>query len=307
MKIAVLGAGYIGKKLINEAINAGHSISVLTRSSSPKEYLDSDVKWVKGDFNNKSDVVSAIKNTDVVYHLISNSVPGDKVSVEDDLFDNVSNTIQLLECCKAEGVNKIVFLSSASVYGEQKITPIKESVVLSPISTHGIQKLTVEYYLQYYKRLYGFDIKIIRLSNPYGPGQDINGRQGFISIVLGNIINGNITTINGSEYVVRDFIYIDDVIKALLKIIEVSSDEVIFNLGAGEGVTLLEVIHIISKVIKKDVRYEVADKFDSGISKSVLDTQKIQNYIGRISNISLYDGVNKYVSYLRTINNDICL
>lgn len=297
-KVSILGAGFIGNNLISAALKKGFSVSVLSRHACPEKFQNKMVKWVQGDFNNPVVVTEAIKGADIVYHLISNSVPGDNVAVEDDLFENVSNTIQFLESCNVMQVNRVIFLSSSSVYGEQERVPINESATLAPISTHAIQKITLEHYLNYYKRLYNFDIKIIRLSNPYGPGQNIKGRQGFISIVLGNVMSGETTVINGGHDIIRDYIYIDDVTRVLLQMLDFSSDEIIFNLGSGKGESLLDVIKLISKILKQKIEYEIVSQRDAGISKSILDVEKIQKYLGYPSKVNLNDGIRKYLSYL---------
>lgn len=293
--VAVLGAGFIGKNLIEACLAQQFVVRVLDRKSCPAD-LCGKVTWIQGTFDSVANVSDTVRGVDVVFHLISNTVPGDVIDVSKELFDNVSQTIQLLDLCVAENVGRIVFVSSSSVYGPKLVTPIGETALPNPISAHGIQKLTLEYYLRLYKYERGLDCKIMRLSNPYGMGQDVNGRQGFISILMGNLLASRVTRIRGDGRIVRDFININDVANACLLLATTSSDRITFNIGSGEGVTLNDVIANVESILGHSMSVEYIDSRRADIPVSVLDIRKAMDHLGFRPLIPLRDGLSQYLS-----------
>jgi len=184
-RFAVCGSGFIGKGLVRQLISQGYVINVLDHNVCPDEF-SGKTKWVTGEFADNDNLKNTLDGSEVAYHLISSTVPGDDtVDPIKELSENIFSTIAFLEMCKKCNVKRIVFVSSSSVYGLQSTMPISEGAETNPISSHGIQKLTIEKYLLLYQFLYGIDIRIIRLSNPYGPGQNLGGRQGFVAIAIG--------------------------------------------------------------------------------------------------------------------------
>jgi UDP-glucose 4-epimerase len=299
-KIAVLGAGFIGKNFIRDSIVLGNNIQVLDHKDCPKEFLGK-VIWVKGDLNNNASVCDVLNGAEVVYHFISSTVPGDVVDEGVELNHNVVNTLNLLKLCVQKKVSRIIFISSASVYGNQTVMPISENFLTDPISSHGIHKLTIEKYLQLYKYQYGLDCKIMRLSNPYGHGQPIDGRQGFIAIVIGKLISGEPIKIRGDGSIVRDFIYIDDVVRVLHLLGTCQTSESIFNVGSGCGYTLNQVITIFSELLDRLIEVEYSESRFVDIPISILDVSKVNNILGVVSRVSLKDGLAETLRYHRII------
>lgn len=279
MKITILGAGFIGKNLIARAVEDGCELTVMTRNPTNK-IVHPNLKWLKGEFLNEQDLKDSLEDANVVVHLISNTVPGDDVDENKEIFTNVSQTINLLKICIKNNIKKVIFISSSSVYGVQDSVPICEDASTNPISTHGIHKLTIEKYIQYYNYVYNMNCKIIRLSNPYGKWQPLNGRQGFIGILIGNILNGKETFLRSENEIVRDFIYIDDVIDAIMLIINTESRETIFNIGSGVGTTLHDVITVIEKLTKKKIQVKKLDSRQTDIPRSVLDISRAKKELG---------------------------
>lgn len=293
-KIAILGFGFIGKNLFRSYSTEKYIISILDRKASPIELLGK-VNWFQGVFHNNKVVLDAIKDADVVYHLISSTVPADDIDENLEVSANVLDTIRLLKLCVKQNVKKIIFFSSASVYGIQSALPISENAVTDPISTHGIHKLTIEKYIQYYNYKYGLECKIIRLSNPYGFGQNLFGRQGLISICLGKVIAGDETIVMGNGNAIRDFIHIDDVVNACHLISTIVSKEILFNIGSGNGYTLnevfLELKYFFGDFFK--LSYQTVRKND--ISASILNINKANSVLGFFPIISLREGLSRTI------------
>lgn len=294
-KIAILGAGFIGKNLIGSYISSGTLLSVLDHNRCPDE-LTHHVQWQKGNLENSADILKTIKGAEIVFHFISSTVPGDSVDENEEIIKNVTETINLLRLCVQENVKRIVFISSASVYGIKHNLPIDEEASTDPISSHGIHKLTIEKYLQLYKYNYGLDCKIMRLSNPYGWGQNIFGRQGIIAIAIGKIISGDPITIMGDGNAIRDFIYIDDVINAYHLLAETKSNEIVFNIGSGAGLSINEVVHELQKLTNNALKIRHVENRKNDISTSVLDINKAKKVLGFKVNTSFRSGLKKTLS-----------
>ncbi len=292
MTPAILGAGFIGRHLLRSLLSQGCVVSVLDEALCSAEF-SSRTRWVQGSFMNRKDVARAIEGASVVYHLISSTVPGDAVDENEELFSNVVQTINLLRECVHQGVRRVVFISSASVYGRRRTLPIPEAAETDPISSHGIHKLTIEKYLQLYKYEFGIDCKIMRLSNPYGSGQNLYGRQGFISIVIGKLLSGGDIEIRGEGTAIRDFVHIDDVVWALRRLAVIESDESVFNIGSGQGVCLNDVVGLVQDILGKTVPVRRTDERMADIPASILDISKARRIMGFEPRISLRDGLQE--------------
>ncbi|EKD45974.1 MAG: hypothetical protein ACD_69C00063G0002 [uncultured bacterium] len=295
--ISILGAGFIGLNLVNYYLSLkGYKVRVLDRNPKPKE-MSEEVEWIQGNLGVYEDIVKAISGSQIVFHLISNTVPGDMVDINKELFEHVLQTIQLLDICVRHSVKRVIFISSASVYGIQSKLPISESSLPSPISSHGIQKLTIEHYLHLYLYDFGLDYKIMRLSNPYGKGQNLFGRQGIISILLGNILSKQKMKIRGDGTAIRDYIYIDDVIRALFLAASTESKKNVFNIGSGQGVTLNEVVYEVSSLLGQVINVEYIGTRKADIPSSVLDVSLAQMELGFTPRFSLRDGLKQYLLF----------
>jgi UDP-glucose 4-epimerase len=275
MRLTILGAGFIGLNFIHSAIADGHDLTVLDHKPCPVSLLGR-INWVQGDFFNDHLLEKVVHQAEVVCHFISTTVPGDEVDEAAEIASNVGRTLNLLKLCVKESVKRIIFISSASVYGVQTSDLINEKALNNPISSHGISKLTIEKYLQLYQYHHGLDCKILRLSNPFGPGQDVMGRQGFIAIAIGKILSGEPIMIRGDGSVIRDYIYIEDVCCALNALCTLDSDEAIFNIGSGVGYSLIEVVGKLSKLIGKSWPTIYTEARFVDIPESVLDISKAQ-------------------------------
>ena len=290
-KVTILGAGFIGRNLLRSYCAEQRNLCVLDKEPCPDEFAQK-VNWIRGTFTAEADVTAAVKGASIVYHLISSTVPGDEIDESEELFGNVIQTIKLLKICVREKVKRVVFTSSASVYGPQAILPIPETACTNPISSHGIHKLTIEKYMLYYKYKYGLDCKIVRLSNPYGMGQDVYGRQGFIAITIGKILSGEPVLLRGSGEAKRDFIHIDDVVCALRLIAVSATVESLFNLGSGNAVSLRDVFISIKLITGYNLAVKNSPSRMVDILESVLDISRAKQLLGYCPKVSLDDGMS---------------
>ena len=296
-RFSVCGSGFIGKGLIRQLISQGYKINVLDRNMCPDEF-SGKTNWVTGEFADSDNLKNTLDGAEVAYHLVSSTVPGDDtVDPIQELSENIFSTIAFLEMCRKCNVKRIVFVSSSAVYGRQSTTPISEGAETNPISSHGIQKLTIEKYLLLYQFLYGIDIRIIRLSNPYGPGQSLSGRQGFVAIAIGNMIKNEPVLLRDSGRPIRDFIYIDDVSRALALAGIVDNAPSMLNVGSGKGYSLKQVVELLEEITGNHVLTVPGELRKTDIAESVLDVSLAQNDLTFESQLSMHDGLVRTLQY----------
>jgi UDP-glucose 4-epimerase len=303
MNILVLGGGgFIGTSLVKHLLQENHSVRVLDHNIQDNRKLQPHEKmeWMSGEFEDEQTLCNAMEGIDVVYHLISTTTPAtSSQSSVPDVSKNVLPSIRLLEAMNRFGVKRIVFLSSGgTVYGVPEVVPIMELHSTNPIVSHGIHKLTIEKYLLLYRFQYGIIPTIIRLSNPYGPNQIVKGGQGVLSSLLHAAINDRKFEIWGDGSVIRDYIYIDDVISALLKTIDYSGKEPILNLSSSTGASVNDLVQLVEKVSGKKVicSYMPGRNFD--ISVNILANQLAKRELHWCPEVGLEDGIRATYNYL---------
>lgn len=296
-KAAVLGAGFIGLNLVRRLVSAGTEVAVLDHNEPPEE-LAARVRWVRGEFADPVAVEEVIAGADVAFHLISSTVPGDEhVEVSRELSDNIFATLGFLASCDRLAVPRVVFASSSSVYGLQEQMPIPESAVTDPISSHGIQKLAIEKYLLFQRFHRGLDVRIARLSNPFGPGQRLYGRQGFVALTIGHLLNDEPILLRDGGRPVRDFLYIDDVTEALDRLASQDEAPSVVNIGSGTGHSLKEVVALVEEAIGRPVRAILGEARRADIPVSVLDVKLAMAGIGFRAAIPLRAGLLRTLAH----------
>jgi UDP-glucose 4-epimerase len=295
--IAVLGAGFIGMNLVRRMLRSGYSVSVLDHKEAPAD-LAGRVTWIRGEFADEKAVEQSLSGAACAIHLVSSTVPGDEhVDATRELSDNIFATLRFLKTCEHLRVPRVVFSSSSSVYGLQDEIPIPESAVTNPISSHGIQKLAIEKYLLLHRFHFGLDVRIARLSNPYGPGQGLFGRQGFVALAIGHLLRDEPILIRDEGRPVRDFIYIEDVAEALLRLATHESAPAVLNVGSGVGTSLRQVLDIFEEELGHPVPRTLCEARRSDIPVSVLDVRRAASELGFSPAVSLQDGIRRTLQH----------
>jgi UDP-glucose 4-epimerase len=290
-KVAVLGAGFIGLNLVRRLAGAGADVAVLDHNEVPAE-LSGRVRWVSGEFADPKAVAQVLEGADVAFHLISSTVPGDEhVEVTRELSDNIFATLGFLEVCERLAVPRVVFASSSSVYGQQARVPIAETALTDPISSHGIQKLAIEKYLLLHRFHRGLDVRIARLSNPFGPGQRLYGRQGFVALMIGHLLNNEPILLRDGGRPIRDFLYIDDVTEALDRLARQDDAPAVVNIGSGTGHALREVVAMVQEAIQRPIACIPGEPRRADITVSVLDVTLAATGIGFRSTVPVRTGL----------------
>lgn len=306
MRCCVLGGtGFIGQHLVQDLVGRGDAVTVLSRSdanaarqSNPVFSVDA-VQWVRGDWSDPVALAAAARGVDVCFHLVSTSLP--RSSNEDpvaDLITNVGGTLRLLEHVVALGVKKVVFVSSGgTIYGKPQFLPISESHPLEPNCSYGIGKLAIEKYLQLFSTLHGLDFGIVRLSNPYGEGQQVNRAQGAVSVFLDRVLRGQSIDIWGDGSIVRDYIYVADAVDGILRAADYQGPEKIFNIGSGTGRSLIDILAQIESLLgcKANVRFLAPRAFD--VPVNVLCIERARTLLGFDAKIAFAEGIGRTASW----------
>ena len=306
MKILLLGAaGFIGTNLllklsrdfddhitgVDKDINYFNPISNIVAKN---------VSFIESPLTNDIDFDKLIEGCDIVYHLVSTAVPAtSNQQISQELVANVIFSANLLDACVRCNVKKVVFLSSGgAVYGKEVDCPLKEKTATNPISSYGVQKISIEKLLYLYRYLYGLDYRIIRLANPYGPYQRPNGIQGAVTTFTYKALKGEEIVVYGDGSVVRDFIYIDDAIRGIIKIVDGENKHHTFNLGCGYGTSIKQLINIISSTLNVELKvtYKEARKVD--VPVNYLDISRYEKYYGALNPISLQEGIMRTAQFM---------
>jgi UDP-glucose 4-epimerase len=296
------GNGFIGSHLIDKLLLEGHHVRVFDKY--PERYRKplEKVDYKYGDFGNRGLLSESLNDIDIVFHLISTTLP--KTSNDDPAFDvqsNVVETIFLLEECIKRNI-KIVFISSGgTVYGMPVELPITEVHPTEPLCSYGITKLAIEKYLALFNHLYGLDYVILRPSNPYGSRQNPSGIQGAISVFLGKVAKGEPIEIWGDGKITRDYIYVDDLVIGIYKAATIKSQSRIFNLGIGKGYSLNDIVDVICKVTQREVKVVYEDKRLFDVPKIYLDITKAKEQLSWEPVVSLEDGIKITWEFIKKV------
>jgi UDP-glucose 4-epimerase len=297
------GGGFIGTHLCQALLRLDAQVSGFGRSRTDPRAL-AGVVWTSGEFADRTALARAVEGCEVVFHLLGGSIPDS--SNRDplgDLLSSAAASLQLLEICRASMVRKVLFVSSGgTVYGIPRAIPIPESAPTDPISAYGISKLAVEKYLALYHYLYGCDYSILRVANTFGPYQSPHRRQGLIAAFMHRTARGQPVEIWGDGRVVRDYIYIDDVIDAILAAAGYDGPHHLFNVGAGVGRSVLEVVTDIAKVLgRPDIVPIHKPGRATDVPVNVLDITLIRRELGWSPRTDWRDGLQQTADWIRTI------
>lgn len=268
------------------------------------EHFVDQVEWVEGDFTNLADIDQALAGCEVVFHLVSTTLP--KTSNDNPVYDvesNVVGTLRMLDVARRHNLKKIIFLSSGgTVYGVPEQVPIPETHPTDPICSYGIGKLAIEKYLELNRRLHDFDYGVLRLANPFGEYQRVSAAQGAIAVFLHKALRDEVIEIWGDGSVVRDYVYISDVTDAMLKLMNYEGACHIFNIGSGQGHSLNDLLKIVETILARPVRCKYMPGRMLDVPTNVLDISRAASLLGWQPRVSLVEGMERVFDYMRMRN-----
>lgn len=302
LRCLVLGAGgFLGRSLADLLQQRGAVVQGFGRSASGAR--PSGLAWTAAAFEDRAALAAALAGQDVVFHLLGSSLPH---ATNRDPAAHVTNqvvpTLWLLDLCQTAKVRRVVFASSGgTVYGIPAEVPTPEGAPTAPLSAYGINKLTVEHYLGLYGRLHGLEYQVLRVANPYGPGQSPFRQQGVIAAMLHRALSGSAVEVWGSGGVTRDFIHVDDVAAAFVAAAVYGGTHRVMNVGSGRGRSLDQVVADVAaaagrpglEVVRKPGR-------PADVPISILDSGLIQRETGWRAQVAWTDGLAGTAAWVRS-------
>ena len=303
--VGVFGAnGFIGRHLVRRLSRSGIRTIAFGRDF-PEDFFLSvggDIETRKVDFNDELETHAMLQDLTDVVQLVNSSNPamGNKRIISD-LMHNVAPQVRFIESCVMSQIKSFVFISSGgTVYGIPHASPIREDHPTEPLNSYGLTKLTVEHYLKMLSRTTDMGYTILRVSNPFGPGQLSYKGQGLIATILKRYSDKENVTILGDGSTERDYVYIDDVIDAIeLSVVGEPARET-FNIGSGQGKSVLEVLDAIEKELGSPIVRTFVEGRATDTPSNVLDISKAKSLLGWAPKTGFDEAIRRTVSaYLR--------
>jgi UDP-glucose 4-epimerase len=293
------GAGFIGSHVVEALLARGDEVHVLDDLSTGKrERVADGAPLHVADIRAPDEVFDAVQ-PDVVLHLAAQADV--RVSVERPDFDadvNVLGTVRILEAARRHGA-KIVFSSTGgAVYGECD-GPVAETVERRPLAPYGTSKLCGEEYLATWNRLHGTSHVTLRLGNVYGPRQEPKGEAGVVAIFMGVLDEGGTPRIYGDGRQTRDYVYVADVVQAVLAAVE-RGEGGVFNIGTGVETSVLELYEAVRRTTGSEREPELAPARAGELQRSVLDVSLAARELGWRPQRSLDDGLAETWAWIRS-------
>lgn len=300
MKVLVTGgAGFIGSHIVDKCIADANSVVVVDNlSTGKKENINAEASFYHIDIqDSRLEEVFEKEQPQIVIHQAAQIHVN--TSVEEPVFDaanNILGTIHLLECCRKYDVQKIVYASTAAVYGNPIYLPIDERHPIQPLSGYGCSKYSGEKYIEMYAELYGLKYTILRYANVYGERQDPRGEGGVISVFVDKTLRKDPLTIFGDGQQTRDYIFVGDIASANVQAM-VRGDGEILNIGTGVSTSLNDVARMFDAVSKRENQMDYGPERLGDIKHSYFNPQKAYGELSWSPEMSLMDGLQRTYAY----------
>ena len=299
------GAGFIGSNLVDALLAEGHDVVVLDDLSSGKEEnlreaLAAGATLRRGDVRQADDVAAAVAaaQAEVVFHLAAQIDV--RKSVADPVFDamtNIGGTINVLDAARQAGARVINVSTGGAIYGEAEVIPTPETIEPLPEAPYGQSKFCAERYIGLYERLYGLSGATVRLGNVYGPRQDPLGEAGVIAIFCGKLERGEQPTIYGDGRQTRDYVYVGDVVAALLAVLAHPQARGEYNVGTGRESSVLDLVAALSPYAQGTFEAQFAPARAGEMPRSCLDVTRAREALGWEPTIDLAEGLRRTVAW----------
>lgn len=303
MKILITGgAGFIGCHVSKLLLDQGHQVVVFDNfANSSNEDIDSRATIINADLKDSERLKNALGGVEVVIHAanlieVAESVKNPLKFSE----NNIDGSVVLLEAMRETGVKKIIFSSSACVYGEPDLLPLTEEAPVRPDNPYGATKVATEAFLNVYFKLYQFDVTILRYFNPYGPGENHQPETHAIPNFIKAALTKKPIPLYWKGRQVRDFIYIEDLAKAHVLCLNLSGLN-IFNIGTEKGVKVIDVINYLSDILGYDLDIEDLGERKGDVEANYASSAKFKNKTGWEAKVGLKEGLEKTVDWFKKL------
>lgn len=289
------GAGFIGRALANQLVGQGHEVRVLDDLSAGDESaLDPAVLLTRGDVNDVPKLWTLLQGVDCVFHLAARvSVPQSVLYPREYNKVNVGGTVSVMEAMRDAGVHRVVLASSGAVYGEQGLHPVSETCAPNPDSPYAVSKLAAEHYVHTIGALWGIETVCLRIFNAYGPGQQMPASHWpVVPRFLSQILGGGSIVIYGDGEQTRDYVYIDDVVNALLAAATAQGvSRLTMNIGRGIAVSINELVRAAEQATGKRAHILRNNQESAGVSRLCAAIELAAERLHFRPSVDLIDGL----------------
>ncbi len=290
------GAGFIGSNIVQRLLEMGHTPVVFDNlSSGYRQNLFPNVAFIEGDVRNGEQVTQVAKGCAVILHLAASV--GNKRSIDYPLVDsaiNVLGTLNVLEAARLNGIDRVVFSSSAGIFGELKTLPIAEDHPQDPDSPYGTSKLAAEKMCLVYNKLYGMHNVCLRYFNVFGPHQRYDAYGNVIPIFALRVLKHEALTVYGDGEQTRDFVNVHDVADANIQAALTSGVNGVFNIGSSTRITINELARLIQEVAGVKVEVVYAPPRPGDVRHSLADIRAAQAAFSFAPHVAFEQGLAEY-------------
>jgi UDP-glucose 4-epimerase len=294
------GAGFLGVALAHRLVRDGHRVQVLDDLSvGDPARLPKEAHFTRGDVRDVPRLWTLLRDVECVYHLAARVFVAESVLYPREYNDvNVGGTVSVMEAMRDAGVKRVVFTSSGAVYGNQTHQPVHEELEPDTDSPYAVSKLAAEHYVRTIGRLWGIETVILRVFNAYGPGQFAPVyRAPVIPALMRQALSGSSLVIFGDGTQTRDFVYVDDVVNALVAAATAKSvNRAIINVGSGQEISINELAQRVELVTGCPVRLLYSQAEDGGVPRLVADLAMAQEKLGFRARVSLEEGLRRLLT-----------
>jgi UDP-glucose 4-epimerase len=304
MRVLVTGgAGFIASHIVDAYIERGHDVVIVDDLSSGQlENVNAKAELIVADLRDPATIDKLRgRGFDLVNHHAAQIDV--RVSVADPAADaelNIVAALRLFQAMVNDGVKKFIFASSGgAAYGEPQYVPQDEQHPVAPLSPYGCAKLAIDQYLFFFRNVYGVRATSLRYANVYGPRQRKDGEAGVVAIFAGALLDGSTPRINGDGEQTRDYVFVEDVMRANMAASELDTDGV-YNVGTGVEVSVNQLYDALRNAIGVETKAEHAPAKAGEQMRSVLDGSKLRSMAGLPEPVSLDEGLRRTVEWLRS-------
>ena len=296
------GAGFIGSHLVRHLLAKGENVTALDNlSTGLAENLPPEAKLVEMDILDEDlPKVVAAGAFDAIVHLAAQTMVD--TSIKNPLLDtreNLLGTVQVMEAARAANVKRVIFASTAAVYGDVKEDdlPVREAQPTLPLSFYGLSKLSVEKYLEMYENLYGMEYVVLRFANVYGERQGDGGEGGVISIFAKAVAEGRDITIYGDGEQTRDFVYAGDIAEGIWAALRTEEVNAAYNLSTQTETSLRELVSLLAEIRGREIVPKYGAEREGDIYKSMLSNSRARRGLDWQPATTLADGLRRTYEY----------
>jgi UDP-glucose 4-epimerase len=299
------GAGFIGSHLADALLAAGHRVTVLDNFCSGRcenlAHASGQLRLIDGDIRSVADHADAIGQVDGIVHLAALISGYDSLSDPDAYEDvNIRGLLRVIEYAAANGVKRIVFASSSTVYGNREGIALTETVPPEPLTVYALTKLTGEHLLRLYGNMHGFSHCSLRLFNVYGPRQATDHPYANVTCKFSHAAaNGLPVKLFGDGEQSRDFVYVDDVVRAFMAVLEGSAEQ-IYNVGTGRTAKINDLIGELGRIGGKPLAAEPCPPWPNDIRSIQADTSRFAAEFGFAPEVGIREGLERTVDFFRS-------